>query len=312
MIYKIAIFLLCALSINASEIENSIVPKLEKFEFPQNLPAKKYSNNQYMDIRQALNRKEERIRIVSYQIFYKNEKAYQSWQWRVNRLAQIILNSNPDIFCLQAINNDQLRNLSLLFQDYHYFGDVGNVNEINAIFVRKERFTMQQQEICPLQGRIKATFIQLLDQKTQHSFAVINTRLTYDQPDQREKEILALNEFIAPIREKMPVILAGAFHTYAPRLDLDYIPFHDGNYIQRLLNKSSLKNSLKKAVLGHMGPLTSTISSKGTPYVYLDQIFVSENIDVLLHAVEPATVDGFYPSDHMPVIVDLILNEEMQ
>ena len=46
----------------------------------------------------------------------------------------------------------------------------------------------------------------------------------------------------------------------------------------------------------------------GTPDIILDHIYVSEKVTVLTHAVEHGTVDGHFPSDHMPVLIDFLVN----
>jgi endonuclease/exonuclease/phosphatase family metal-dependent hydrolase len=44
--------------------------------------------------------------------------------------------------------------------------------------------------------------------------------------------------------------------------------------------------------------------------VILDHIYVAGAVEVLLHAVEPARVDGHFPSDHMPLIADLLFPKQ--
>jgi hypothetical protein len=51
-------------------IENSILPKVEQVEIVENLFSKKYSKNQLVEIAEALQFKEDRIRLVSYNILF--------------------------------------------------------------------------------------------------------------------------------------------------------------------------------------------------------------------------------------------------
>ena len=57
-------------SLGVESVENSIVPMIEKFEDVGNLPVSKYSKNQYAEITSVLNRMEERIRLVTYNILF--------------------------------------------------------------------------------------------------------------------------------------------------------------------------------------------------------------------------------------------------
>jgi endonuclease/exonuclease/phosphatase family metal-dependent hydrolase len=44
-----------------------------------------------------------------------------------------------------------------------------------------------------------------------------------------------------------------------------------------------------------------------SPEVILDHIYVSPAVSVIINAIEPSLVDGRFPSDHMPVIADILL-----
>ena len=48
----------------------------------------------------------------------------------------------------------------------------------------------------------------------------------------------------------------------------------------------------------------------GTPGIILDHIYVTDDISALAVATDPATIDGEFPSDHMPVLADLIIRED--
>lgn len=311
MIYRITLAFLCLFLpfLNAAEkIKNSIIPTMEKFEFLENLPVKKYSNNQYLEILHILSQKEDRIRVVSYQIF-SQKKDSQEWKNNAMRIVKLMKNMQPDIFSLQSIDRAQLHDLQFFFKnDYQCYGDLENqYRNGNAIFVRKNRFDVQDQEIYLLPGKKTLTALQLLDRQTQKSFTVLNTRLTYDQPDQREQEVVSINQCIAPILTQMPVILSGAFHTFPHRLDLTPLPFYDGDYLQRIFSAGSLKDARKKALLGQLGTLTTLSKGAEGLGIYPDHIFVSEDVQVLFYAIEGGTVGKHYPSDHMPIVVDLII-----
>lgn len=114
----------------------------------------------------------------------------------------------------------------------------------------------------------------------------------------------------------MPVVFMGDLNTFPNRPDMSF-PALDGDYVDQILTKKTLHDSLHVSVGGHVGPI-STFTNKdpdvipfqgtGTPGVFLDHIYVSKEITVLMHAVQPGTVDGHFPSDHMPVVVDCVLH----
>lgn len=307
MFRKLAVLLICfsAASLGAvEEVAQTIIPIMERYEYLENLPFKKYSHNQYLDIFLALNRIDERLRIVSWQIF-SNQKVLQKWEERAPNIATIILNAQPDIIALQGITANQSQLLSELLEvNYGCFGDFeGKGPDANVIFFRKGRFSLQSLDTDPLQGRKKVTALSLMDLYTQKSFTILNTRLTFEDADTREQEVITFCTQIASLQ--MPTILAGAFHTFPARLDAD-LPFYDGDYILRLLTKCKVKDAKKVSLLGHLGPLT-TSRTYSEPGIFLDHILVTNDIEVLIHAIEPATTGKYPPSDHMPVVVDLII-----
>ena len=85
---------------------------------------------------------------------------------------------------------------------------------------------------------------------------------------------------------------------------------------QVLAKQAGLKDAMGRALVGQVGPIATFTNAPegkipfkglGTPDVILDHIYVSKEIIPLLHAIQPATVDGHFPSDHMPVLVDCIV-----
>ena len=69
---------------------------------------------------------------------------------------------------------------------------------------------------------------------------------------------------------------------------------------------SLLKDSAKISETAPTGPAT-TFHGWGTRNdVYIDFIFVSEGTRVLSHRIDDSLVDGDFPSDHYPVIAELV------
>lgn len=110
----------------------------------------------------------------------------------------------------------------------------------------------------------------------------------------------------------------GDLNTFPNRIDLDRLPFLDGDYIHRILTQTILHDARDVSLLGHLGPISTFTNNPpdiqkfqgtGTPGVFLDHIYVSKEITVLIHATQPVTVGGGYPSDHMPVFIDFTLNQ---
>jgi endonuclease/exonuclease/phosphatase family metal-dependent hydrolase len=78
-----------------------------------------------------------------------------------------------------------------------------------------------------------------------------------------------------------------------------------------------LRDAKDLYILDHLGPISTfsnapddvvAFKGTGTPGVFLDHIYVSKDITVLIHAVQPGKVNGDFPSDHLPVLIDFIID----
>lgn len=156
----------------------------------------------------------------------------------------------------------------------------------------------------------------LKDLKTGKVVYVFNTHMPLSNIEKREANAHKIAQVIEQFAEKRAVIFTGDLNTFPGRLDLKDLPFHDGDYIHRILSKGSLRNSQAESLLGHFGPLSTftdngrdakPFQGTGTPGIILDYIYVSKGITVLTHATEQGTVEGHFPSDHMPVLIDFLI-----
>lgn len=326
IIIGIALAFSCVIFIGES-VENSIIPTMEKFEQLDNLPVKKYSNNQYIEIASSLNRKDERIRLVTYNVLFNlydhNLDEVNRWPKRLPRIVELIDEMQPDVLSVQELYTSQFKDLMPHIEHaFSFYSRTSEDGELNGIFYRKDRFEVIDSKVWSMTdtpevpGGETLTMLQLKDLKTGQRVAVFNTHLAFSKIDKRDFQARFIAEHLESFAEEMPLILTGDLNTFPNRLDLEKLPFCDGDYVHRILTKGDLKDAKDVSILGHLGPL-STFSNApdegipfkgtGTPGVFLDRIYVSKGINVLMHAVQPGTVDGHFPSDHLPVIIDLIV-----
>lgn len=326
-IFFLACFSLLSLSFSAESIENSIIPTVEKYEIIENLPVQKYSKNQFLEIKVALEKKEERIRLVSYNILFdlydNNLDAVNRWPQRLPRVVEAISDIAPDIMGVQELYPNQLDDLlPLIGEEFEFVSKPCEDGELNGIFYRKERFELVESQIWYMSetpdvpSSDTLTMVQLKDLKTDRIFAVLNTHLSFSKIDKREFQARFIADKIQTVAKKMPAILTGDLNTFPHRLDLEKLPALDGDYIHRILTKNTLKDAKEVSLLGHLGPLSTFTNAPddklpfqglGTPGVLLDHIYVSSGLTVLIHAIQPATIDGHFPSDHMPILIDFMI-----
>jgi endonuclease/exonuclease/phosphatase family metal-dependent hydrolase len=309
-------------------VENSIIPAVEKYEEIENLPVEKFSKNQFLEMKSILKRKDERIRVMTYNILFNyydhNLDEVNRWPQRLPRIVEVINEIQPDIIGVQELYPDQLNDLKPhLEEDFAFYAMPCEDGELNGIFYRKGRFKVLERKVWYTvnipdhPGSETLTMLKVKDLMTGKCFAVFNTHLAFSKVEKRSTQVHFIADKVASYAEKIPVFLTGDMNTFPNRLDLDKLPFYDGDYVQRILTRKYLRDAKDVSLLGHLGPISTfsngaddgvPFTGTGTPGVFLDHIYVSKGVSVILHAVQPGTVDGHYPSDHLPVLIDCIVD----
>jgi len=304
------------LSFSLTAIEQSIVPTMEKYETLSTLSQDKFAPGQWIEIKALLAQKEQKIRLMTYNMLYDlwshGLQPDDQWPSRIPRILELIAEAHPDIIAPQELLNEQISSLqTALADEYDYFSQTPSSEESSGLFVKRSRFVIIKGERLDQ----KLTKVVLQDQQTGLKFVVYNTHLAFGKIAKREQEAQRIAELVAA--ENLPTIVTGDLNTFPARLDLGKLPFFDGSYILRLLTAHNLRDALDRSLLGHLGPLSTftndpsgvtPFSGTGTPGVFLDHILVTQDVKVILHAVQPATVEGHYPSDHMPLFMDFVLD----
>lgn len=337
---KICLALISLSTLNAN-VEKSIITTLDTLRLIKNIDPKKYSQNQYKVISDALEHKTSIIRVATYNMMFDRYDhllpAPYRWNERIKRLVAMIEDMHADLICFQELYPKQISELlDEIGDDYVLAGPIPcqdeDPQEVNGIFIRKGRFQCQKVSTWYISETPKepssdpfskeqktVTEAHLTDWVSGKELVVLSTHTTFGSADSREYAAKTLANYIEPICKTKPVILAGDFNSFASRVDEPLLPFYDGNYMLKILTSKSLRNSRDAALIGTLGPL-STYTNKdgalmpfqgsGTPGVFLDHIFVAGPLLVLLQAVQPATVSGHYASSHMPVVIDCINFQE--
>lgn len=326
MKYKACLLLaLFSGSLLSAKIEHSILPILEEIQDVKNLDPKKYSTNQIKEISRALERSDEKIRVVSYNMLFdrNDEKLAPENRFpnRFPRLIEMVESMQPDVLCIQELQSHQVEKLMQNIGSTYGFYYDGKNGDQDGVLYRKDRFTLLEGKTWDIPHKvvgIPLTMVHLLDKVSGKKSYVFNVHLPFFLPDARERVAREVAKIIRPYAETNAVILTGDMNTFANRPDIKTLPCYDGDRTVRLLRRGKVRNSRAKSLLGHVGPI-STFTNRlgksegfegmGTPGIFLDHIFVSRSILVLAHAVEPALVDGHFASDHMPLIADIIVME---
>jgi len=240
-----------------------------------------------------------------------------SWKYRKEFLASQINFYNPDIFGTQEGLPFQVEYIVSQLPKHSFIGksrDGNGKGEYSAIFYNHDKFEVLKQQTFWLSStptkvskgwdaalpRI-CTYALFKDKKSNMKFWVFNTHFDHIGVKAREQSVLLILKKIKEINSKnYPLIFMG---------DLNAEP--DSKPISIL--KSELNDSQEISIEKPFGPEgTFNAFHFDKPVTErIDYIFISKNntIKVNKYAVLSDSKDLKYPSDHLPVYIEISLNK---
>ncbi len=260
-----------------------------------------------------------RLRIMTFNIRYDNpDDGKNSWSNRKSLVFNTITSHKVDILSIQEGLIKPMHDFESTLPNYSRVGvgrdDGKEAGEFSAIFFLKSKFELldnstfwlsQTPDIAGSMGwdavctRI-VTWAKLKDKKDGKVFFVFNTHFDHIGEVARRESAHLLLQKITTIAGTMPFIVTGDFNG-----DEQSVPY------KTLISSTSPKllNTRYVSANGHKGPDCSFISfnvefKKGE---IIDHIFINAKSKALNYTIVKDNVNGFYPSDHLPVFTDVIL-----
>ncbi len=254
------------------------------------------------------------IKIATYNIrYYNHGDGINSWESRRDNVNALIRFHEFDIFGTQEGMINQLRDIARL-TEYNFIGkgrdDGKNAGEHSAIFYRKDRFQLLQSGDFwlsetpdkPSLGWDSSNNIRICswakfkDQNTRKIFFFFNVHFDHRGVEARKQSAFLMLKKIKEIAGSSPVICTGDFNS-TPETD------------QIKTMKTVLKDSREITEKPPYGPLGTFNSFKfDAPMLDLiDYIFVSSQIRVLKYGVLTDAKEQRFPSDHLPVVVNITI-----
>ncbi len=236
-----------------------------------------------------------------------------SWRNRKDFFTAQVKFYEPDIFGVQEAVPHQVTDIASALSAYNYIGtarDGVGKGESSNIYYKRDRFTLKEQNTFWLSEtpdtiskgwdaayRRVCTYGLFKDRKTKKTFWLFNTHLDHVGEVARTKGIELIVSKIASLNKKnYPVIFMGDFNS-EPSTDrviaLKKIMDDTRDVsIEKPYGPSGTFNGFK-----HNEPVTRLI----------DYIFINKDskINVKKYAVLSDSKDLRYPSDHLPVYVEL-------
>jgi len=251
------------------------------------------------------------IKVMTYNIRLDHvSDGINQWPNRKTRVFDLIKKYNPDIFGVQEALPNQMEELAKNLPGYSYIGvgrdDGKSKGEFSALFYKKDSYKLVDQntfwlsETPEIPGsknwdaaitRI-ATWGKFVDLKTSKEFVVMNTHFDHIGKEARRKSAELLISKVSEIAKNLPFIIIGDFN--CTREEPPY---------NVMLSASAVKlidPAPKPAPGTFCGFEVNAIECRAIDYIFHSQHWKSKNYSAITDH------EGkFYPSDHLPVIVEL-------
>lgn len=252
------------------------------------------------------------ISIMTYNIKLDYPKdGVDSWTNRKPFFIDQLKFYEPDVLGVQEALPNQMQDMVKLLPQYSYVGvgrdDGKNEGEYSAIFYRHDLLKVIESSTFWLSetpnevgmgwdavcNRV-CTYALFEDQDNSQRFWVFNTHFDHVGEEARKNSAKLIIQKIRELNmENLPVMLTGDFNMEPNNENI--------KFIQENLNDSK---SIANLAFGPVGTFNGFNFNEPVTR-RIDYIFVSNNLQVEKYAVLSDNKDCHYPSDHLPVLVNV-------
>ncbi len=244
-----------------------------------------------------------------------------AWLYRKDLAASMLHLHQPDVVGLQEALPDQVDDLAARLPDFAWVGvgrdDGARKGEFAAIFYRRARLAQLDQgtfwlsETPDVPGSMGwdarciriTTWAKFRDAATDAVFFFYNTHFDHVGEVARNESARLLLMDALTRAGTAPVIVVGDLNCNEDATAYRLLAGGAKDIPFRLWDAKTQSMTL------HHGPSATFHAFTGELRERIDYIFLTEGIHVLRHATLADYWDGGrYPSDHMPVVVDVVLN----
>jgi endonuclease/exonuclease/phosphatase family metal-dependent hydrolase len=252
------------------------------------------------------------IRVMTYNIRLDvASDGINQWSNRTEKLPAVILKYDPDLIGLQEAMHHQLMGILKALPGYSYIGvgrdDGKEKGEYSAILYKKSRFDMIRQKTSWLSEQPDVagskswdaaitrvvTRGRFRDKRTGIEFLYFNTHFDHIGKEARQKSSAIILDLLRSERGNptTPVIITGDFNSEP--VEGAYKTISESGVIRDARPANSVEGTF------------CTFEVNGPPCRLIDYIFYSPEWTAGNYMVIKDNDGKNYPSDHLPVIVDL-------
>lgn len=249
------------------------------------------------------------------------------WDKRKIRIFQLLNMYDPDIIGVQEAELWQIIDLESEFNEYSWLGkgrdDGEDEGEFTAVFYKEKRFHawdnytywLSETPDTPSVGWDAAlnrtlTAVLFYDFKNEGIVCFFNTHFDHVGETARVESAKLVRKIVTEYSAKYPAVVTGDFNftedsegykvltsgelaVENPIDDLKYKPLKNSKYI------SEQPHTGGDTTFNAFGKETDIKSA-------IDFIFVNDKVKVLTHQTIIDTYEGLFPSDHYPVLVEIV------
>jgi endonuclease/exonuclease/phosphatase family metal-dependent hydrolase len=248
---------------------------------------------------------------------------FNYWPNRKELVASMIRFNEADLVGVQEAFRSQLDELTQMLPSYAWTGlcrtdgsrNPDPDNEFSAILYRKDRFELLEGEtfwLSPDPSEVGSkswdaalprivSWARFRDKQTQQEWYHFNTHFDHIGQQARLESARLILHKIKAIAKGKPVLLTGDFNCTPVEPPYRLLTAED----------SPLKDALYVSEMPHHGPMStwSGFQFPGVPDRRIDFIFINDQVRVLKHAILSDSWSGRFPSDHLPVLVQVAVKQ---
>ena len=264
-----------------------------------------------------------RLSAMSYNVRYDNPgEGDHAWRNRRDDVASTVRFHGPDVVGLQEALHQQLEDLRERLPGYEWLSagrsDAESAGEYAAIGYDRERFNLEDDgtvwlsETPSVPGSLgwDAQLPRLVrhaclrDEETDVVFFLFNTHFDHYGETARRESATVLLDRIDSLAANEPVLVTGDLNCLSSSSTYERLTRRDKRGAGR-----TLRDTHRIARNGHHGPSTTVTDFRNlVPDRKIDYVLASSDVEPVLHGVCADTYEnGLYPSDHLPVLVELSL-----
>jgi len=254
---------------------------------------------------------------MTYNLRYASDTPPNAWPQRLPVAVAMLEHLKPDVIGMQEALWRQVRDLEDALPAYDWIGlgrDGGSRGEFMAVFFRHDRLeplafdhfwlsdtpNMIGSTSWGNTNRRMVTWVLFRDRKTGRRFYFWNTHFDHQIQQAREKSAALVLKRVAQLPAEVPVVLVGDFNS-----DSGTNPVYG-----MLVNKQAFTDTWVSAE--QRGKLFGTFHGYKPPRPggsRIDWILSRGSVRTIRTRIVTYQQDGQAPSDHFPVVADIVLSE---